>query len=64
MIKLTLFGRYLKKRKISYDDAANALNLTRSYVNMLCTGKATPGLKAAARINKWTRGGVPFEAWL
>jgi transcriptional regulator with XRE-family HTH domain len=62
--KLTKFGRYLKKRNISTADAAAALDLTRSYIQMLKSGAATPGLKAAASISKWSKGAISFESWL
>lgn len=64
MTALTKFGRYLKQQKISRTDAAVALELTRSYIQMLCTGTATPGLHAAYAIQKWTKGAVTFESWL
>jgi len=61
---LTKFGRYLKAKDISCEVAAAALGLTRSYIQMLRTGAATPGLRAAAAIHKWTRGQVSFLSWL
>jgi transcriptional regulator with XRE-family HTH domain len=64
MTKSTKFGRYLKAKGISREDAAAALDLTRSYIQMLCTGAATPGLHAAAKIHKWTRGKVDFLSWI
>ena len=64
MNKLTRFGRYLKKRKLSMADVARQLDFTRSYVQMLSSGAATPGLHAAGRIKKWSKGYVTFESWL
>jgi len=61
--KLTKFGRYLKKQKLSTADAATALGLTRSYIHMLASGSATPGLKAATVIFKWSKGAIGFESW-
>jgi len=58
------FERYLKGKNISDAVAAAELDLTRSYVQMLRTGSATPGLHTAAAIQKWSRGKVTFESWL
>ena len=60
----TRFGRYLKQKEISDADAASALGCTRSYIQMLRTGTATPGLKTASAIRKWSKGEVAFESWL
>ena len=60
----TRFGRYLKQRGISDAEAATALGFTRSYIQMLRTGAATPGLKTASAIRKWSKGEVAFESWL
>jgi plasmid maintenance system antidote protein VapI len=62
--KTTKFSRYLKREKISPSEAAAALALTRSYIHMLCSGTATPGLHTAAEIAKWTKGQVSFWDWL
>lgn len=63
-MKLTTFGRYLKRKNISIASAAEQLDVTRSYVQMLATGAATPGLHTAAQIKKWSKGAVTFENWL
>jgi hypothetical protein len=60
----TKFGDYLKKRELSDGEAAKELELTKSYIQQLRTGTATPGLHAAAKIQKWSAGEVPFESWL
>ena len=64
MPKLTPFGRYLKKKKISAVDAAAALGVTRSYVQALMTGAMTPGLKLAIEILRWSKGAVVAESWI
>lgn len=50
---LSTFGEWLRDRQISYAEAARALKVTRSYVQMLATGDATPSLKLAHRIMGW-----------
>jgi transcriptional regulator with XRE-family HTH domain len=62
--KSTPFGRYLKKQKISALDAAEALGVTKSYVNLLISGAMTPGLKLAIEIQHWTKGTVPADSWV
>jgi transcriptional regulator with XRE-family HTH domain len=61
---LTKFGRYLKQKNLTSAEVAKALDLTRSYISMLKTGAATPGLHTAYAISKWSRGEVSFESWL
>lgn len=61
---LTDFGLYLSTTQIPLDEAAQALEITRSYASALATGRATPGLRLALRIEDWTQGSVPCRAWL
>lgn len=60
----TPFGKYLALHKIPATDAERALGITRSYISMLTTGRATPGLRLAYQIEQWTEGEVPMTAWL
>lgn len=62
--KLTAFGRYLKKQKISTIGAAVALGVTKSYISALVTGSMTPGLKLAIEIQRWSRGIVAADSWV
>jgi len=62
--KLTVFGRYLKKQNMSAADAAEQLQVTRSYVQALASGTMTPGLKLAIEILHWSDGAVPAESWV
>ena len=62
--KLTTFGRYLKKQSMTAADAAEQLDITRSYVNALVTGSMTPGLKLAIEIQRWSRGVVAADSWV
>ncbi len=60
----TFFGRYLKRMKITRATAAADLKLTRSYVQMLQTGAATPGLHTAFEIQKWSKNAVTMQSWI
>ena len=62
--KLTPFGQYLKKQKISAADAASALGVTKSYVSALMIGSMSPGLKLAIEILHWSKGAVSAESWV
>jgi predicted XRE-type DNA-binding protein len=62
--KSTFFGHHLKKQKISAADAAEALGVTKSYVNLLISGKMTPGLRLAIEIQRWSNGAVPADGWV
>lgn len=52
--ELSKFGRYLKVHKLEREAVAKGAEITPSYVSMLAHGKASPGFKLAARIEKWT----------
>lgn len=64
----TAFGRFLETQSIPYEDAASALDITRSYVGMLARGDVTPALDLAFKIADWAKikgGGddVRVESW-
>lgn len=63
MNKQTDFGKYLADNDISYEDAAIALDITRSYVGMLVRGDHSPALTLAFKIADWAHGKVPVESW-
>lgn len=62
--QLTEFGRYLLDEKISYPSASSEIGITRSYVQMLATGAATPQLMLAGKIELWSSGKVRLQGWL
>ena len=61
---LTAFGLYLEEHGIGFREAAARLGKTGSYVGMLARGDGSPQLVLAARIQVFTRGAVPWTAWL
>jgi len=67
MGKQTQFGKYLEGAGLSYEEAADALGITRSYVGMLARGDVTPALELAFKIADWARarggGEVPADSW-
>lgn len=64
MSSITEFGRYLKTTGTAPRDAAKALSTTRAYIYMLSIGTATPALKLAGEIEKWSKGKVRMQTWL
>lgn len=54
----TPFGKFLEAhlvaKKMTRQHVATGLDITSSYVSMLCRGTAKPGLKLALRIQAWT----------
>ncbi len=62
--KLTEFGQYLDDEGIPFPVAAKALGKTSSYVGMLARGQASPQLVLSARIHVFSKGRVPWTAWL
>lgn len=63
-LPMTPFGLWLSKRGLSYGDAAQELSITRSYVQMLATGRATPKLGLAGKIEEWSKRLTPTEVVL
>jgi transcriptional regulator with XRE-family HTH domain len=63
MTAKSLFGRWIEEEKLSAEAIADQLDVTRSYVWMLATGRATPGLPLASKIAKLTSGKVPAKSW-
>lgn len=52
--ELSAFGKFLSTNKITRDQAAKDLDVTPAYISMLAHGKATPGLKLAMDIYRWS----------
>lgn len=52
---LSRFGEWCKERKITYADAARALDITRAYACMLGSGRATVSTKLGFRIMTWIK---------
>lgn len=56
MEDFTPFGYWLHRHGISYAAAAEELDITRAYAQMLAVGKATPRLSGLAiEIERWSR---------
>jgi hypothetical protein len=53
--KLCPFGEFLQKYDVPRDVIAAKFDVTPAYISMLAHGKATPGLRLALDILKWTR---------
>ncbi len=72
----TAFGRELDRRGLGWAEAAIILTeetphrYSRSYIQMLATGKASPQLARAVYIERWAgfdaarRKRVPCESWV
>lgn len=54
--ELTVFGIWLVTRGLSYEWASKQLGVTRQYIQMLATNKASLTLEFASRIEAWTKG--------
>lgn len=61
---LTPFGEFLRDRGISYEAAADALGIGRSFVSMLARGAAKAGMQLAWKIHVWTGQAVPLWTWI
>lgn len=64
--ELTPFGQMLRERGITDGEAAEALGVTRQYVNSWACGRATPSLRCAKEVAAWARrigGEAPVDAW-
>lgn len=59
------FGKYLQTHQITTASAAKQLGVTRAYVQMLATGKASPSLSIAHAIEKkLTKGSITLYEWV
>jgi hypothetical protein len=58
-----LLARWLKSKKLSHPEAALLFEVSKSYIGLLVNSRNTPGLAAAARIEKATAGKIPCRAW-
>lgn len=60
----TEFGRWILAKKKTVAETARLLNVSRSYVWMLATGKAVPSMKMASKIQAYTLGAVQAQTWV
>lgn len=60
---MTPFAKFLTDNGHDYQAAADVLDITRSYVAQLASGKVKPGMKLAKKIFQWTAGAVKMEEW-
>lgn len=56
---LSRFGEYLRAHSLDRETVAEVGDVTPSYVSMLAHGKASPGLKLARKIQRWTQANKP-----
>jgi transcriptional regulator with XRE-family HTH domain len=59
----TAFGRFIAERQLSLAVCAAALGITKVHVSTLASGKRRPSLELAWKIDRWTRGAFPMQAW-
>lgn len=57
------FKAHLKTLKKPQAYVANRFGISQGYLNLLASGKRTPGLKLALRIESVTQGAVPVSSW-
>ena len=61
---VTDFGKWIKAKDKTVSETAKLLNVSRSYVWMLATGRAVPRAKMMAKIQAYTLGAVRAESWM
>lgn len=59
--KLSAFGLWVKNSEFTRKDVAEKLEISKSYVDLMCRGERTPGRALAVKIEKLT--GIPVESW-
>lgn len=52
---------YMDLKKITQEDAAREIDISRVWLNAILKGKATPGIKAVKGIIRWSEGAVRLE---
>lgn len=55
------FKDWMRRRGFNQADAARYLQFDEPYISVLATGKRTPGLDNAVKLERLT--GIPVEAW-
>lgn len=58
-----VFRQWMEREGVDNRVLAKELGITPSYVNILRSGKMTPGAALRIRIHKRTGGAVPFDCW-
>lgn len=58
------FGRWIDRSKLSRDEVAERLRLSRQYVDRLCRDDRRPDLELAVKIEDLTRGKIRPRDWL
>lgn len=62
----TLFGRFIEKENLTYEEVAAALGITRQYANFIAVGRAFPGRALMFKIEAWAKsrgGAIPLDSW-
>jgi len=61
---MSSFASFLKRSGLSHRDFAKKVQVDPSIISRLSTGKMTPSLKLAARIERTTQGEIGATSWI
>lgn len=59
-----MFAEFIKNSGKSQRHWAAALNVSEAYLSSLASGRKTPSLDVAVRIERATDGAVPASSWI
>lgn len=59
-----LLRGFLRKNKLTQDQAATAMHTTKATVSTWCNGQTQPRAEWRTVIERWTCGLVPADAWM
>ncbi len=58
------FGRWIDQSRLTRDQVADRLDITRTHLDRLCCDSRRPDLESAFAIEAMTRGKVTAKSWL
>lgn len=61
---MSIFASFLKRSGLSHRDFAKKVQVDPSIISRLTTGKMTPSLKLAAKIERTTQGEIRATSWI
>lgn len=59
-----MLREYIERRNVDRREFAATLGISRGFLSLLESGKRSPGLDLAVRIERMTAGAVPASSWV
>lgn len=59
----TVFGQYLVRNELNFEEVAAKLGVSRVYVSMMASGLKYPSADLMFEIEEWSKGEVTMQSW-